>query len=89
MKENNVGLDEAVALWAANASRHIGAGDVLTHQVLRKGRLALDASLVRKTPVCLNNEVSRDTGGAFQTVDVLSKKLVQEALLCEQANEDV
>ena len=89
VEEDNVGLDEAAALVAADAAGHFGAGDVLAHQVMREGRLALDAALVGEAAVGFDDQLARDAGCALKAVNILGVELMQDALLGEQADENV
>jgi len=87
-EEDNVGLDDAVAL-RGQAEGHLALLDVLAHQVVRVGALAVDAVLRREAAVGLDDHVARQAGLALEAVDVLGEVLEQEALVVQQPDERV
>jgi hypothetical protein len=60
---------------------------VLLHFVIRKRRLALDASLGGEAAVSLDNQLARDTSLSLKAVDVLGEEHSKEVLLGKQRYE--
>lgn len=87
-EKDNVWLDVALARFIF-ASRHNSLEYVLFHEVIGELIFALNAALCGEAAVGFDNEISRDTGLALETVDVLCEEHAQEILFGEQGDEDV
>lgn len=86
MEEDDVGLDQTVALLAV---RDLGTADMFAHLIVGIRRLAVDAALGSEAAMGLYDQVGRDTGAALQAVNVLGEELVEEALGGQEVDEDM
>ena len=85
-KEDDIGLDEAVAL---GAPRDLPRLEGVPHLVAVEFAVALYAVLAREATVRLDDLVARHARAPLERIDVLREARVQQLVVAEQAHEGV
>lgn len=85
-KEDNVWLDQTIALWY-EAVRYLGSCNSLLHHIIGILQSALYAVMAGEASVGFYDVVLGYPGFPIEAIDVLGEKFEEKTLVRQQANE--